>query len=78
MKLLTVSDVADLMQVTEGHVRLLCQEGQLPAIKVAGQWRITPYAYRQYVGLPNPERDPAVFSFTVTGTDFHDNEGSVV
>jgi hypothetical protein len=29
-----------------------CQDQQIPAVKVAGQWRITPAKLREALGLP--------------------------
>jgi len=39
-ELLTVSETARLLRIGEATVRRLARRGELPALRVGGQWRI--------------------------------------
>ena len=40
-KLLTAEEVADYLRVDRNTIYIWCREGELPAIKVGKEWRIT-------------------------------------
>lgn len=40
-KILTVKEVAELLKTTRQQVRKMIQNGELPAVKVGREWRIT-------------------------------------
>lgn len=48
---LTISDVADYLNVSAGQVRTLIKNGEIPAIQVGGrgQWRIEEAKLEEYI-----------------------------
>jgi excisionase family DNA binding protein len=53
--LLTLSEAADLLQVSTRTLQRMIRNGQLPAFKVGGQWRVRETQLRQWVenrGIP--------------------------
>ncbi|AYY11350.1 DNA-binding protein [Actinobacteria bacterium YIM 96077] len=50
-KLLTLADVAELLNTSSAQVYALVRSGELPAMKMGGrgQWRIDPERLRQYI-----------------------------
>jgi len=40
MKLLTIDEVADILQMHTESVRRKCRKGELPCIKVGRHWRV--------------------------------------
>ncbi|MCI2105473.1 MAG: helix-turn-helix domain-containing protein [Intestinimonas sp.] len=48
-KLLTVKEVAELLQTSKPQVRKMIQEGELSAIKVGREYRIPPESIRGFV-----------------------------
>lgn len=55
---LTPSDVARRWNCSPGHVRRLCRSGQLPAMRLGSDWRISPSAVeaygREHTNRPDP------------------------
>jgi excisionase family DNA binding protein len=47
--LLTLSEAADLLQVSTRTLQRMIRNGQLPAFKVGGQWRVRETQLRQWV-----------------------------
>ena len=56
IRLLTLSEAAILLQVSTRTLQRMIRNGQLPAFKVGGQWRLRETQLRQWVenreGLP--------------------------
>ncbi|MEQ8666630.1 MAG: helix-turn-helix domain-containing protein [Rhodospirillales bacterium] len=52
MRPMTVKQVAMCLQYSERTVRRLIASGELKAVKIGGQWRITREAFDQFVGTP--------------------------
>lgn len=48
-KLLTVNELAEILQVSPYTLRLLCRAGDIPFIKVGGQYRFMPSAIMHYL-----------------------------
>jgi excisionase family DNA binding protein len=71
-KLLTLADVAELLNTSSAQVYALVRSGDLPAMKMGGrgQWRVHPERLQQYIDQAhestaqwvkqNPLRDDAV------------------
>jgi excisionase family DNA binding protein len=51
-EVLSPSEVADLLQVDEPSVRELAEKGDLPARKIAGEWRFARRAVLEWLGVP--------------------------
>jgi excisionase family DNA binding protein len=49
IRLLTLSEAADLLQVSTRTLQRMIRNGQLPAFKVGGQWRVRETQLRQWV-----------------------------
>jgi excisionase family DNA binding protein len=47
--LLTLSEAADLLQVSTRTLQRMIRNGQLPAFKVGGQWRVRETQLRQWI-----------------------------
>ena len=49
IRLLTLSEAAILLQVSTRTLKRMIRNGQLPAFKVGGQWRLRETQLRQWV-----------------------------
>ena len=49
IRLLTLSEAADLLQVSTRTLQRMIRNNQLPAFKVGGQWRLRETQLRQWV-----------------------------
>jgi excisionase family DNA binding protein len=49
IRLLTLSEAADLLQVSTRTLQRMIRNGQLPAFKVGGQWRLRETQLLQWV-----------------------------
>ena len=49
IRLLTLSEAADLLQVSTRTLQRMIRNDQLPAFKVGGQWRLRETQLRQWV-----------------------------
>ena len=49
IRLLTLSEAANLLQVSTRTLQRMIRNGQLPAFKVGGQWRLREAQLRQWV-----------------------------
>jgi len=49
IRLLTLNEAADLLQVSKRTLQRMIKQGQLPAFKVGGQWRVREMQLRQWV-----------------------------
>lgn len=49
IRLLTLSEAANLLQVSTRTLQRMIRNGQLPAFKVGGQWRLRETQLRQWV-----------------------------
>jgi excisionase family DNA binding protein len=49
IRLLTLSEAADLLQVSTRTLQRMIRNSQLPAFKVGGQWRLRETQLRQWV-----------------------------
>jgi excisionase family DNA binding protein len=49
IRLLTLSEAADLLQVSTRTLQRMIRNSQLPAFKVGGQWRVREAQLRQWV-----------------------------
>jgi excisionase family DNA binding protein len=61
--LLTLSEAANLLQVSTRTLQRMIRNGELPAFKVGGQWRLRETQLRQWVesresSLDKAEREP--------------------
>ena len=62
IRLLTLSEAAILLQVSTRTLQRMIRNGQLPAFKVGGQWRVRETQLRQWVedretALVKPEKE---------------------
>lgn len=53
--ILTVEQVADLVQIAAPVVRKLARQGELPGRRVGGQWRFSRDQLLAWIGNPNAE-----------------------
>ncbi len=53
-QLLTVQEVAELLQVDDSNVRRMVRRGDLKAVRIGGLWRIRPAVVRQLAGEEAP------------------------
>lgn len=60
----TLSDVAELLQISASQARAMVRSGELPAIQVGGrgQWRIEIARFREWVELSHQRTAEAVRS----------------
>ena len=49
IQLLTLSEAADLLQVSTRTLQRMIHSGEMPALKVGGQWRVRRALLRQWV-----------------------------
>jgi excisionase family DNA binding protein len=49
IRLLTLSEAANLLQVSTRTLQRMIRKGELPAFKVGGQWRLRETQLRQWV-----------------------------
>jgi excisionase family DNA binding protein len=49
IRLLTLSEAANLLQVSTRTLQRMIRNGELPAFKVGGQWRLRETQLRQWV-----------------------------
>jgi len=49
--ILTIKDVASILKLAEKTVYSMAQEGELPAFKVRGQWRIRRADFEKWIAL---------------------------
>ena len=51
IRLLTLNEAAELLQVSKRTLQRMIKLGQLPAFKVGGQWRLREMQLRQWVEI---------------------------
>ena len=51
-EILTVKEAAALLKTSRQQIRRMIQNGELPAVKVGREWRITSKALVGYLGVP--------------------------
>lgn len=51
-EILTVKEAAALLKTSRQQIRRMIQNGELPAIKVGREWRISKNALLDYLGFP--------------------------
>ena len=51
-KILTVKEAAALLKTSRQQIRRMIQNGELPAVKVGREWRISRNALLDYLGFP--------------------------
>ena len=60
-EILTVKEIAGLLKLTEKTVYSMAQDGELPAFKVRGQWRIRKLDFEKWMAeqaaAPRRDRD---------------------
>ncbi|HEV8340895.1 MAG TPA: helix-turn-helix domain-containing protein [Candidatus Binatia bacterium] len=49
LKLLTLSEAASILQLSKRTLLRMIQQGEVPAFKVGGQWRIRESQFRKWV-----------------------------
>jgi excisionase family DNA binding protein len=49
IRLLTLSEAANLLQISTRTLQRMIRNGELPAFKVGGQWRVRETQLRQWV-----------------------------
>jgi len=49
IRLLTLTEAADILQVSTRTLQRMIRNGNLPALKVGGQWRVRGELLRQWV-----------------------------
>ncbi len=49
IQLLTLSEAADILQVSTRTLQRMIHSGEMPALKVGGQWRVRRALLRQWV-----------------------------
>lgn len=50
-QVLTIKDVAEILKLAEKTVYSMAQEGELPAFKVRGQWRIRKIDFDNWIAI---------------------------
>ena len=64
IRLLTLSEAAKLLQVSSRTLQRMIRNGELPAFKVGGQWRLRETQLRQWVesrgGLIDDPKKPGL------------------
>lgn len=48
-RLLTVRDVAFILNMSERHIRRMCESGEIPCLQVAGRYRFEPRDLRRWL-----------------------------
>lgn len=51
-EILTVKEAAALLKTSRQQIRRMIQNGELPAVKVGREWRISRNALLDYLGFP--------------------------
>ena len=51
-EILTVMEAAALLKTSRQQIRRMIQNGELPAVKVGREWRISRNALLDYLGFP--------------------------
>ena len=51
-EILTVKEAAALLKTSRQQIRRMFQNGELPAVKVGREWRISRNALLDYLGFP--------------------------
>ena len=51
-EVLTVKEAAALLKTSRQQIRRMIQNGELPAVKVGREWRISRNALLDYLGFP--------------------------
>ena len=51
-EILTVKEAAALLKTSHQQIRRMIQNGELPAVKVGREWRISRNALLDYLGFP--------------------------
>ena len=51
-EILTVKEAAALLKTSRQQIRRMIQNGELPALKVGREWRISRNALLDYLGFP--------------------------
>ena len=51
-EILTVKEAAALLKTSRQQIRRMIQNGELPAVKVGREWRISRNALLDYLGSP--------------------------
>ena len=51
-EILTVKEAAALLKTSRQQIRRMIQNGELPAVKVGREWRISRNALLDYLGVP--------------------------
>jgi len=54
LRFLTLSEAADILQVSKRTLIRMIQQKELPAFKVGGQWRIRESLFRKWVESKDP------------------------
>lgn len=69
-RFLTLSDVADELQVSLSQVRALVRSGELPAIQIGGrnQWRIERTRFEEYIDDRHSQTVEAISSGRMSAT----------
>ena len=69
-RFLTLSDVADELQVSLSQVRALVRSGELPAIQIGGrnQWRIERTRFEEYIDERHSQTVEAIASGKMSAT----------
>ncbi len=49
--LLKLSEVAFILDVSQEQARRLCAKGDIPAVKVGGEWRVEKTKLQAYLGV---------------------------
>lgn len=49
LKLLTLTEAAEILKISKRTLHRMIQQGQIPAFKVGGQWRILESRFQQWV-----------------------------
>lgn len=51
-EILTVKEAAALLKTSRQQIRRMIQNGELPAVKIGREWRISKNALLDYLGFP--------------------------
>jgi excisionase family DNA binding protein len=60
LKLLTLSEAAAILQISKRTLLRMIQQGDVPAFKVGGQWRIRESQFRKWIELHENHEDQQV------------------
>ena len=61
-QILTIKDVAAILKLAEKTVYSMAQDGELPAFKVRGQWRIRRIDFDKWIAIQANADKPATRS----------------